>query len=202
MFYAKEGVSRLFVQNFLSLSTEKIRWGTLRCIRKFQVSKNSMHQRGGRLSRLSVENFFSHSIEKFRWRTLRCFRKFRVWQNFMHKKGISPNTIEKFLSHSADKIRRTLLYFERILVSKIFKQRRGKLHGFVENILSHRTEKTSPGNHSVFHKISGREKNFMDKRGGSITIFRRKVFISLYQNISLENTLVFQKNSFIENFHA
>ena len=68
--------------------------------------------------------------------------------------------------------------------------------------LSHRTEKTSPGNHSVFQKISGREKYFMDKRGGGITIFRRKVFVSLYQNISLENNLVFQNNSFIENFHA
>ena len=31
--------------------------------------------------------------------------------------------------------------------------------------LSHRTEKTSPGNHSVFQEISSREKNFMDKRG-------------------------------------
>ena len=31
--------------------------------------------------------------------------------------------------------------------------------------LFHRTEKTSPGNHSVFQKTSGREKLFMDKRG-------------------------------------
>ena len=69
--------------------------------------------------------------------------------------------------------------------------------------LSHRTEKTSPGNHSVFQEISSREKNFMDKRGeGGITIFRPKIFVSLYQNISFENTLVFQKNSFIEIFHA
>ena len=35
----------------------------------------------------------------------------------------------------------------------------------------------------------------MDKRGGVITIFCRKAFVSLYQNISLENTLDFQKNS-------
>ena len=33
----------------------------------------------------------------------------------------------------------------------------------------------------------------MHKRVGGITIFRQKVFVSLYQNISLENTLVFQK---------
>ena len=35
------------VQNFLSHSTKKFRWGTIRCIRKFRVSKNFMHQRGG-----------------------------------------------------------------------------------------------------------------------------------------------------------
>ena len=47
-------------------------------------------------------------------------------------------------------------------------------------------------------------KNILSIRGGGgdITFFRQKVFVSLYQNISLENTLVFQKNSFIENFHS
>ena len=52
----------------------------------------------------------------------------------MHKKGISLNSVEKSLSHSADKIRRrTLLCFERILVSKIFKQRRGEASRFCRN---------------------------------------------------------------------
>ena len=52
----------------------------------------------------------------------------------MHKKEISLNSVEKFLSHSADKIRRrTLLCFERILVSKIFKQRRGEASRFCQN---------------------------------------------------------------------
>ena len=113
----------------------------------------------------------------------------------MHKKGISLNSVEKSLSHSADKIRRrTLLCSERILVSKIFKQRRGKASRFCRNFFkSHRTEKTSPGKHSVFQKFSGREKYFMDKRGGGITIFRRKFIVSLYRTNSLENTLVFQK---------
>ena len=88
----------------------------------------------------------------------------------MHKKGISLNSVEKSLSHSANKNgRRTLLCFERILVSKIFMQRRGGGEGsftvLSKFFLSHRTEKTSPGNHSVFQKISGREKYFMDKRG-------------------------------------
>ena len=51
----------------------------------------------------------------------------------MHKKWISLDSIEKSLSQIADKVRRrTLLRFERIQVSKSFKQRRGKFHGFVE----------------------------------------------------------------------
>ena len=49
---------------------------------------------------------------------------------------------------------------------KISSKRRGKLHSFVEIFLPHRTGKTSPGNHSVFEKTSGREKNFMHKRAG------------------------------------
>ena len=46
--------------------------------------------------------------------------------------------------------------------------------------LSHRTEKTLPGNHSVFHTISGRENYFMDKGGGGvITIFRRSFCLTV-----------------------
>ena len=40
-----------------------------------------------------------------------------------------------------------------------------------KNFLSHRTEKTSPGSHSVFQKFSGREK-ILWISGGVITIFR------------------------------
>ena len=147
------------------------------------------------VSRLFFQNFLSHSTKKFRWGEVRCFKKFRVSQNFMHRKGISLNSVEKFLSHSAHKIRRrTLLCFERTLLLKIFKQRRGEASRFCRKFfLSHRTEKSSPGNHSVLQKNSGRKKIFMDKREGGITIFRRKGFVSLYQNISLENTLVFKK---------
>ena len=116
----------------------------------------------------------------------------------MHKKEISLNSVEKSLSHSADKIRRrTFLCFE-ILVSKIFKQRRGKLHGFVEIFLSHRTEKTSPGNHSVFQKISGKEKYFMDKRGG-ITIFRRSFCFTVPKHFIGEHFSV-SENFFYRKF--
>ena len=42
----------------------------------------------------------------------------------------------------------------------------------------------------------------LDKGGGGVSRFSVEVFVSLYRNISLENTLVFQKNSSIDNFHA
>ena len=45
-----------------------------------------------------------------------------------------------------------------------------------KNFLSHRTEKTSPGNYSVFQKISGREQIFMDKKGGRYHDFPSKSF--------------------------
>ena len=48
--------------------------------------------------------------------------------------------------------------------------------------------------------ISGTEKVWI--RGGGVSRFSVDVFVSLYRNISLENTLVFQKTSFIESFHA
>ena len=49
----KNGVSRLSVEKFLSQSAEKFRWGTLRYIRKVQLSKNFMPKRV--ISLLSVE---------------------------------------------------------------------------------------------------------------------------------------------------
>ena len=143
------------------------------------------------VSRFSVENFLSHSTKKFRWRTLRCFRKFRVLQNFMHMKGISLNSVEKFLSHSADENRRrTLLCFERILVSKNFKQRRGEASRFCRKFfLSHTTEKTSPRNHSVFQKISGREKILWIRGGGGVSRFSVEKFLSHCTEIFLWITL-------------
>ena len=74
---------------------------------------------------------------------------------------------------------------------------------FCRNFLSHRTEKTAPGNHSVFQKISGREKYFMDKRGGGgITIFRRSFCLTVTKYFIGEHFGVSQKNSFIENCRA
>ena len=42
----------------------------------------------------------------------------------------------------------------------------GSFTVFSKIFSSHRTEKTSPGSHSVFQKFCGREKYFTDKSGG------------------------------------
>ena len=119
----------------------------------------------------------------------------------MHKKGISLNSVEKSLSHSADKIRRrTFLCFESILVSKSFKQRRGKASRFCRNFFYLTgPKKLRQGTILCFRKfLVG--KNILWIRGGGVSRFSVEVFVSLYRNISLENTSEFQKNSFSKIF--
>ena len=58
----KNGTSRLSVENFLSQSGKKFRWGTLRYIRKVRLSKNFMPKRV--ISLFSVEFFFTYTANK------------------------------------------------------------------------------------------------------------------------------------------
>ena len=63
---------------------------------------------------------------KVSFRNISVFQKTSCIAKFNHKKGLSLNSVEKFLSHSADKnLSRTLLCFDRVLVSKTFMHRRG-----------------------------------------------------------------------------
>ena len=80
IFYAKEGVSQLFVQNILSHNTQKFRLGTLQCIRKFWVAKNILH-RGGEASRFCRKFFHLTGPKKLRQGTILYFRKFLVGKN-------------------------------------------------------------------------------------------------------------------------
>ena len=122
----------------------------------------------------------------------------------MHKKVISLNSVEKSLSHNADKIRgRTLLGFQRTLVSKSFKQRRGEASRFCRKIFYLTgPKKLRQGTILCFRKFLVGKNILWIRGGGGLSRFSVEVFVSLYRNISLENTLVFQKNYFIENFHA
>ena len=95
----------------------------------------------------------------------------------MHKKGTSLNSVEKSSSHSADKIRwRTLLCFQKILVSKIFKQRRGEASRFCRNFFY----LTGPKNLSQGAILCFRKflvgKNILWIRGGGYHVFPSKSF--------------------------
>ena len=112
------GVSRLFVQNFLSHSTEKFRWGTLRCIRKIRVAKNFMHKK--EISLNSVEISLSHSPDKIRTRTLLCFERILVSKSFKQRRGKLHGFVENFFYLTGPKKLRqgTILCFRKILAGK------------------------------------------------------------------------------------
>ena len=90
----RRGVSRFSVENFLSHSTEKYRWGTLRCFRKLRVSQNFMHKKG--ISLNSVEIFLSHSADKIRRRTLLCFERILVSKFFRQRWDEASRFCRKF----------------------------------------------------------------------------------------------------------
>ena len=139
----------------------------------------------------------------------------------MHKNGISLNSVEKSLSHSADKIRRrTLLCFEKFLVSKSCKQSRGAgHHGFVESFcLTGPKRKALWRNPSVFRKFSGIEKNLWIRWGLSrfsveifmshsvenfrkgILLFLRKYMVSQCRKTSWASLQCFRKFGVSKNF--
>ena len=130
----------------------------------------------GGVSKLSVEIFLSHSAEKTRMGTFWCFT------NSMHKKGLSLNSFDNTLSHCAYKIRtRTLLCFERILVSKVFKQRKGELHVFVDffYFAGPKIFSWEPFCVSESFRL---EKLLWIRGTAGLTVFRRKAFVSQYRN--------------------
>ena len=60
----REGGSITFLRRkILSHSTKKFRWGTLRCIGKFRVTKKFMHERG-RGYHISQSKTFCHTVPK------------------------------------------------------------------------------------------------------------------------------------------
>ena len=125
---------------------------------------------------VSPSKTFCHTVPK-----TSVVEHFGVSENFVRKKGISLNSVEKFLSHSADKIRRrTLLCFERILVSKIFKQRRGEASRFCRIFFYFTGPKKLRQGTILFQKISGREKILWIRKrgGGGVSRFPVEKFLS------------------------
>ena len=116
IFYAKEGVSRFFVEIFC-----------LKLLKKFAgepsgVSENFGYRKilclkGGGVLRFSVENFLSHSIQTFRRGTLLFFGKFLVAKNVKDKRERGDITIFRrncFVSQYRKNSEGNLLVFQKI----------------------------------------------------------------------------------------
>ena len=183
----KRGVSRFSVESFWSHSAKKF------CGHPFDVSESLAYRKilfiiGG--ITISVCYLLPHSTKKFRRGTLRCIRKFRASQIFMHKKRISLNSVEKSLSPSGDKIRqRTVLCFEKFLVSKSFKQRRGEASPFCRKFF-YLTGPKKLRQGTILCCVSENfwfGNFFMDKRGGGIRIFRQSFCLTVLKNFIGEN---------------
>ena len=133
---------------------------------------------------------------------------FGVSENFEYRKilrirerGVSRFSVENFLSHSTEKFRwGTLLCFERILVSKIFKQRRGEASRFFRKFLSNRTKtKSFVKEPFCFPENFWYRKVLWMKRGG-ITFFRRKFLVSQCRKNSWASLQCFRKFGVSKNF--
>ena len=103
----------------------------------------------------------------------------------------------KFIVPHCQKISKgnpSMLCFRKFPVAKKFMDKRGGgvSTSSIENFLSHSDENFGRGGGSFsVSLIVGTEKVWI--REGGVSRFSVEVFVSLYRNISLKNTLVFQK---------
>ena len=98
-------------------------------------------------------------------------------------------SVENFLSRSTETFRRgtrkpSVLCFRKLLVAKKFMDKReGEVSKFsVENFLSQSAKKGQWGKPFSLSLNSGIEKSYASE--GYVTIFRQKLFVSQYRNIS------------------
>ena len=133
-----------------------------------------------------------------------CFRKLPVAKKFMDKRGGEFQDFpSKIFCLTVPKISVGGGSFSVSLISGIEKFYASEgyvtIFDFLSKFFCLTVPKISVEESFTVAIISGIEKVWIK---GGVSRFSVEVYVSLYLNISLENTLVFQKNSFIENFHA
>ena len=108
----------------------------------------------------------------------------------LEEEGRSVTIFSKvFSSHSAEKYRRrTLLFFERVRVSKTFLIERGVSQFWMENLLSHSTEKIRTGTLLCFTKCLLQKINSIRGEREGMARFSFKSFLSQTAKNFLEGT--------------
>ena len=201
----REGGSRFTVENFLSHSTEKFRWGTLRCIRKFRLSKNFMHQRGRGYHISQSKNFFVTQYQKMSLGNTSVYRELlgieKVYAS--EKDGVSHFSVENFLSHSTKNfVGAHFGVSGNFGCRKILCIREGGVITFLSRkLFVTQYQKMSLVNTSVYQKISGIEKLYASETEG-VSHFSIENFLSHSTKISLGHTSVYREISGVEKISA
>ena len=182
----KRGVSRLFVQIFLSHRTEKLCWGTIGCIRKFRLSKIFLQEKG--ISKFSHEFFCLIVPKNFVGSPFCVSKKFRS-RKFSCIGGGRHGIVEIFLSECRKDSWEALQCFRKIWVSKNPRHKKGISLFSVETFLSQSAEKIRGKPFNVSEKF-GYRKTLGIKRGYRYFLLKHfclrvpKIFVGKHLNVS------------------
>ena len=135
------------------------------------------------------------------YRNPSVFRKFSGIEKKLWKRGgLSRFSVEIFMSHSAENIRkRILLFLRKFLVSKSFMDEKGGITFFRRKVLVSQCRKISWASLQCFRKF-GVSKNFMHTRG--YHVFPSKIFCLTVPKNFVGIRSMFQKIWGIEKFYA
>ena len=122
-FMDKRGHITISSRKFYVSQCQKISWASLKCFRKFMVSKNFRHTRG---YHVFPSKIFCLSAENFCRGILYCCNNFGYRKSLDKGGGGGNHDFPSVLSHCIEIFHwRTLWCFRKILSSKIFMHRRG-----------------------------------------------------------------------------
>ena len=189
----------IFNRSFHVSQYRKNSWASLQGFRKLGVSKKFIHNRGyhvlpSKFFGLTVPKYFIGEhfrvSEKIFYQKLSCIgrRASRFCRNFL-----SHRTETKIFVKDLFRFPENFWYRKKLWIW-------GGISRFsIEVFMSRSTEKIRGHPFNVSENLGYRKNFFMI---GVIKFFCRKFLVWLNQIISFENTVLFQKNSLIENFHA
>ena len=91
-------ISRYYLEEMLSRSSEKFRSGTLLCCvsESFRQQKSFWIRKGEEGIKIFRRKFLSHSVQKIRRGTLSCFTKILVYKTFRDKRGGEGGSVTIF----------------------------------------------------------------------------------------------------------
>ena len=174
--WRREGVSRFYVEKFLSHSTEKFRRGFFYCCVNFEYRKK-LEKRGGGVIKILRRKILTHSAENFRRESFTVALLSgteNVWRR-CGGGGVSRFYGEKLLPDSAENIRMGILYCCINFGYRKSLERRGVSRLYVEFFLPHSAEKLRRGIFYCCVNFEYRKK--LEKRGG-VSSFYVETFLT------------------------